>query len=619
MLHRMSRSQSVPSLHVYIYSFCVSLLGLTGVTYGQTQPDSPYPVSGLNAQHTGQSAFTGPLSASVGILWNFYAEVAANDLSSVAVDADGTVYIGAANFVYAVDGFAGDLIWSASVGGVVQTTPAIGAAGFLYVGCNNGYAYGLSTATGYIEWEYAANSLLTSSPVIGPTDIVYFGDEDGTVHALDGASGVQIWSAFVGVYPGSPTLGMNGEIYIPSAGANMVYALNALTGEVLWSQTTANAPFAITVGANGTVFLAGSGTGVQTLSPTTGNVSQSYPGATVYASPAISTDGVLFYGDSEGIFWAVTTKASVLWTYQLAQTGAAFQSAATIGADGTVYVGATDHNVYALNGSTGALIWQFTTGNVVLSQPVIGATSTLYVKSSDANTYALVYQGPSPTATATPSYSPTPSATPSVGWSASVTASYTPSETALPTASYTPTPSYTPTASYTPSPSGTESYSPTGSATATESWMWSASETGSSTASPSATASETPSQTWDYMWSAAPSSTPDPAPLPGWAIIAISVGGSTVASTAVVIIALCIWRHVPCCRNCGVAEAREVPNQYVRYAPSAPAMYIPSTGMMVDMGNTQALLGMPHHPLGPDPEESLNPGPYNMLSLNTRG
>jgi outer membrane protein assembly factor BamB len=58
-------------------------------------------------------------------------------------------------------------------------------------------------------------------------------------------------------------------------------------------------------------------------------------------------------------------------------------------AKGVVYVGSLDHNVYALNASTGALLWSYTTGGPVgISSPAV-ANGVVYVGSIDRNVYAL--------------------------------------------------------------------------------------------------------------------------------------------------------------------------------------------------------------------------------------
>ena len=55
--------------------------------------------------------------------------------------------------------------------------------------------------------------------------------------------------------------------------------------------------------------------------------------------------------------------------------------------NGVVYLGSSDHNVYALNAMNGTKIWNFTTGGIVTSPTV--ANGIVYVGSDDHNIYAL--------------------------------------------------------------------------------------------------------------------------------------------------------------------------------------------------------------------------------------
>jgi outer membrane protein assembly factor BamB len=59
-------------------------------------------------------------------------------------------------------------------------------------------------------------------------------------------------------------------------------------------------------------------------------------------------------------------------------------------ANGTVYVGSSDYNVYALNANTGALLWKYATNGRVYSVPTV-ANGRVYFGSSnnDHNVYAL--------------------------------------------------------------------------------------------------------------------------------------------------------------------------------------------------------------------------------------
>ncbi len=57
-------------------------------------------------------------------------------------------------------------------------------------------------------------------------------------------------------------------------------------------------------------------------------------------------------------------------------------------ADGVVYVGSDDNNVYALDAATGAMLWSFGTGDIVRSTPVV-VDGAVYVGSDDNHVYAL--------------------------------------------------------------------------------------------------------------------------------------------------------------------------------------------------------------------------------------
>jgi len=65
-------------------------------------------------------------------------------------------------------------------------------------------------------------------------------------------------------------------------------------------------------------------------------------------------------------------------------------SRAEVAANGVVYFGSwsTDNSVYALNASTGALLWKYKTGLNVKSSPTV-TNGVVYVGSDDNNVYAL--------------------------------------------------------------------------------------------------------------------------------------------------------------------------------------------------------------------------------------
>ena len=66
-------------------------------------------------------------------------------------------------------------------------------------------------------------------------------------------------------------------------------------------------------------------------------------------------------------------------------------------------MGSDDNNVYALNATTGASSWNFTTGDWVVSSPAV-ANGTVYVGSVDGNVYAIGNAAAATSQSATPGF-----------------------------------------------------------------------------------------------------------------------------------------------------------------------------------------------------------------------
>ena len=62
------------------------------------------------------------------------------------------------------------------------------------------------------------------------------------------------------------------------------------------------------------------------------------------------------------------------------------------GPDGTLYVGSSDHNLYALN-PDGTQRWAFTARNTIDATPAVGLDGTIYFGSQDRTFYALNPEG----------------------------------------------------------------------------------------------------------------------------------------------------------------------------------------------------------------------------------
>jgi outer membrane protein assembly factor BamB len=96
---------------------------------------------------------------------------------------------------------------------------------------------------------------------------------------------------------------------------------------------------------------------------------------------------VVYFGSGDGKIYAIKAAGPnpgyVLWSY--ATGGSIYASPAV--ADGVVYVGSSDDNLYALGAHGGALIWQVSTGSLVRSAAV--ANGVVYATSFDDTMYVL--------------------------------------------------------------------------------------------------------------------------------------------------------------------------------------------------------------------------------------
>lgn len=113
-----------------------------------------------------------------------------NSFFSPAIGSDGTIYAGSNfpnNKLYAINP-DGTLKWAFDTGEVYLSTPAISAEGTIYIGSKLKKLFALNP-DGTKKWEYETQGFVESSPVIGTDGTIYIGSTDTYLYSIYGAAG----------------------------------------------------------------------------------------------------------------------------------------------------------------------------------------------------------------------------------------------------------------------------------------------------------------------------------------------------------------------------------------------------------------------------------------------
>jgi outer membrane protein assembly factor BamB len=112
----------------------------------------------------------------------------------------------------------------------------------------------------------------------------------------------------------------------------------------------------------------------------------------VESAPALAQDGTLYFGADDAKVYAVqSSSGSLKWAFALPDDSITDSSPA-LGADGTVYIGSDKGTLYALDGQRGSLKWSFKAIGEVSGAPAIGMDGTAYICAlNSAKTESVTY------------------------------------------------------------------------------------------------------------------------------------------------------------------------------------------------------------------------------------
>jgi len=280
-------------------------------------------------------------------------------------------------------GSPGTQKWAFSTGKWLQSSPAIGSDGIIYVGSWDNKLYAINP-DGTQKWVFSTEGSAESSPAIGADGTIYVGSDDNKLYAIN-PDGTQKWAFSTGHrVESSPAIGSDGTIYVGSYD-NKLYAVNP-DGSQKWAFSTGNyVESSPAIGSDGTIYVGSWDNKLYAINPDGTQKWAFSTGYGVESSPAIGSDGTIYVGSSDENLYAINPDGTEKWAFS---TGNYVYSSPAIGLDGTIYVGSWDNKLYAIN-PDGSQKWAFSTPNDVFSSPAIGSDGIIYVGSDDGNLYAI--------------------------------------------------------------------------------------------------------------------------------------------------------------------------------------------------------------------------------------
>ncbi len=237
-------------------------------------------------------------------------------------------------------------------------------------------------------WSFETRGRVVNAPAVA-NGVVYAGSDDNFVYALDAATGSMLWSFETGdIIRSSPTV-TGGAVYVGS-NDNFVYALDAATGEMLWKHDTSKAVQYSPVVTDGVVYIGAQGDvdySVHALDAMSGEqvwaAGVPYPYGAEFAVTV--ANGKLYAPGASGEFYAMdASTGEVLWSLSV---GMGSESPPTV-VDGVVYLTAVN-TAYALREATGEEIWSYGTEMFpAIDHPAV-VVDGVYYFAPDSNLYAL--------------------------------------------------------------------------------------------------------------------------------------------------------------------------------------------------------------------------------------
>ncbi len=312
--------------------------------------------------------------------------------------------------------------WRFTTQGSITAAPAVASDGTVVISSHDGGVYAL-TALGLLRWRYRTADMVWATPALGGDGTLYVGSDDDRLHALSLGDGTARWTVAAGTCKRSGgrspegsrcdveqvTLGSDGTLYI---GGDGIYAVRS-DGKVRWhfdpASGTSSAPSpepaqrptpginaakrvhcgsAPSVARNGTVYAICQEV-LYALGPDGSKRWEFSAQGEFESAPALAEDGTAYLGSDDRRLYALDALGQLRFMYL---AGAPIRTAVALGRDGSVVFGCDDNALYSVR-SDGTLGWSFRTADTVRSSPLIDAAGSALFGSRDDRLYAVAADG----------------------------------------------------------------------------------------------------------------------------------------------------------------------------------------------------------------------------------
>jgi outer membrane protein assembly factor BamB len=305
----------------------------------------------------------------------------------------GVLYVGSDdNRLYALDAVTGAMLWSFRTGGDVRSSPAV-VNGFVYVGSDDAHVYAVDALTGTEVWSFATGARVAKAQPTVDGGTVFIGSTDGNYYAIDAVTGSLLWQRALGVVRESGAI--YGDTIFVGSDKSTLYALDVQTGRTRWEATLGGRVRCTPSVRKGTVYVGADDYRVYAYDAITGAptwTSEVFPNLGIVRSSPGVWNGMAFVNTGETspmgshMYALDTTTGATVWSHELGD----YATSSPAVANGVVYTGSFDHQIYAFDADTGDKLWS--SGFNTMQGGVPGSVAVLngivYAGSLDGSVYA---------------------------------------------------------------------------------------------------------------------------------------------------------------------------------------------------------------------------------------